>query len=293
MIRFFLTFAIPASGVLIYRYLARRALREFQAKADIMVQSERAIGRAKDEFIAGLSHELRTPLTSIYGFAEVMSEDSDVPADSRELAGIVANEASELTRMVDDLLAAARLDSTGLEVELVPTSVRSVVDSALAPFARAGLEVPVRGEDVMVKTDPARLRQVIVNLVSNAVKHGGPQVGIEISEGAEAGVDIEVWDNGSGVTEDRVGSMFKRFAHDGSTPLMTGSLGLGLAVAGRLTSLVGGKLDYQRFSGKTYFIVTLPTAETTTKPASLPGRPGEEVQPQQESVADVIRALSA
>ncbi|MEX0698843.1 MAG: HAMP domain-containing sensor histidine kinase [Acidimicrobiia bacterium] len=282
-IMFFLTFAIPASAVLIYRMIAKRSVREHQLKADLEIEAERAVGRAKDEFIAGLSHELRTPLTSIYGFAEILtdSDGADVQGN-KDLAQIIANEAAEMTRMVDDLLAAARIDSTGVQVEFAPTRVTDVVESAVIPFLRAGLEVKRSGGEAWVSTDAARLRHVIINLVSNAARHGGDNIGIEVS-GGEGVVDIEVWDDGPGVPEDQVEKLFERFVHNGAAPLLTGSIGLGLAVASRLTSLLGGKLSYQRFVGKTYFIVSLPSLEEVA----------DHQEDHQDSVATMIRAMSA
>jgi signal transduction histidine kinase len=283
---FFLTFAIPASAVLIYRMLAKRTVREHQLTADLEIEAERAVGRAKDEFIAGLSHELRTPLTSIYGFAEILTDGdgSDVEGN-KDLAQIIANEAAEMTRMVDDLLAAARIDSTGVSVEMAPTRITDVVESAVTPFLRAGLEVKRSGGEAWVSTDAARLRHVIVNLLSNAARHGGDNIGIEVSDG-EGVVDIEVWDDGPGVPEEQVAKLFERFIHNGAAPLLTGSVGLGLAVASRLTSLLGGKLAYQRFVGKTYFIVSLPAMQVVAEAEDNSHQP-------RESVADKIRAMSA
>jgi signal transduction histidine kinase len=282
-ITFFLTFAIPASAVLIYRMIAKRSVREHQIAADLEIEAERAVGRAKDEFIAGLSHELRTPLTSIYGFAEILTDGDGSDAEgNRDLAQIIANEAAEMTRMVDDLLAAARIDSTGVQVELAPVRISDVVESAVTPFSRAGLEVKRNGAEAWVSSDAARLRHVIVNLISNAARHGGDNIGIEVS-GGEGVVDIEVWDDGPGVPEAQVEKLFERFIHNGAAPLLTGSVGLGLAVASRLTSLLGGKLSYQRFVGKTYFIVSLPGLEEVA----------EQEDDQRESVAHMIRAMSA
>jgi len=282
-ITFFLTFAIPASAVLIYRVIAKRSVREHQIAADLEIEAERAVGRAKDEFIAGLSHELRTPLTSIYGFAEILTDSDGSDAEgNRDLAQIIANEAAEMTRMVDDLLAAARIDSTGVQVEFAPIRISDVVESAVTPFSRAGLEVKRSGGEAWVSSDAARLRHVIVNLISNAARHGGDNIGIEVS-GGEGVVDIEVWDDGPGVPEAHVEKLFERFIHNGASPLLTGSVGLGLAVASRLTSLLGGKLSYQRFVGKSYFIVSLPGLEEVA----------EQQDDQRESVADMIRAMSA
>jgi len=281
-VTFVLTLAIPASGVLVYWWVARRQMRDFKARTDLEIEAERSVSRAKDTFIAALSHELRTPLTSIYGFSEILSDNGATdPEHAAELAGIIANEAAEMSRMIDDLLAASRLESIGVEIEMAPTRVSSVVESAIVPFERAGQAVSWTATSDMVIADAARLRHILVNLISNAVRHGGPSVGIEVSSG-EGNVDIEVWDNGPGVSEDRLASLFERFAHQGSAPLLTGSVGLGLAVASRLTNKLDGQLTYQRFGDRTYFVVSLPTYLPET---------GDE--PEAESVSEVIRAMSS
>ena len=259
-VRFFLTLAIPAAAVLVYRTVAKRQVREHRMRADVEIQAERDVNKAKDAFIAGLSHELRTPLTSIYGFAEVMSDDNSGQTDSRELSKLIVNEAAEMTRMVDDLLTAARIDSTGVEIDLQPTRLADVVESAVAPFEKAGVAVQRIGSQVVADTDAARLRHILVNLLSNAVRHGGQTIGVSISAG-DRNADIEVWDDGPGVPDEHVEKLFDRFIHNGSTPLLTGSVGLGLAVASSLATKLGGRLSYQRFNTKSYFIVSLPLAE--------------------------------
>ncbi|HUF14920.1 MAG TPA: HAMP domain-containing sensor histidine kinase [Acidimicrobiia bacterium] len=279
---FILTLAVPGSAVVAYFVIARRQVRALQERSRVEIEAERTVSRAKDAFIAGLSHELRTPLTSIYGFAELLT-DGDVKGveASRETARIIANEAAEMTRMVDDLLAASRLESTGIEIEMTPTALQEVVEGAVNPFQRAGLEIDREPTSVTINTDGARLRQVLVNLISNAVRHGGPKMGLVVSLGPST-AEIEVWDNGSGVPEDRVERLFQRFVHDGAASLLTGSIGLGLAVASRLTDLLGGELQYQRYSGRTYFTLTLP----------LSAESEEESRDDEESVASMIKALS-
>lgn len=282
---FILTLAIPGAAVVTYWWIARRQVKEYQIRSDAELEAERAVSRAKDSFIAGLSHELRTPLTSIYGFAEILTDSGSEDAEqTAELAQIIANEAAEMTRMVDDLLAASRLESTGVEVELSAAPLNDIVESAITPFERAGLEIRREATTAVAYADGARLRHVLVNLLSNAARHGGPLIGIEVSQSPDT-IDIEVWDNGRGVPEDQVEKLFERFVHDGAQPLLTGSIGLGLAIASRLTNMMGGRLTYQRFGGKTYFIVQLPAYRPSTE--------DEEAGGEAESIADVIRALSA
>ena len=279
---FFVVFALPGAAVMVYWWIARRQLRELRIKSDSALKAERAISRAKDSFVAGLSHELRTPLTSIYGFAEILTDGGlENQEQGEEVAQIIANEAAEMTRMVDDLLTAARLESTGIEIDMAPTRVADIVESAITPFERAGLQISRKVGNVTLFADGARLRHILVNLLSNAARHGGDSVGIEVTPGEDS-VDIEVWDTGEGVPEDQLEKLFDRFIHNGAEPLLTGSVGLGLAVASRLTSMLGGKLSYQRIGGKTYFIVNLPVGGETSAESV-----GED-----ESVADMIKALS-
>lgn len=279
---FIMTLAVPGSAVAVYFVVARRQMRSARQRHQLELEAEREISRAKDSFIAGLSHELRTPLTSIYGFAEILS-DGDVsgPEATKETAGIIANEAAEMTRMVDDLLAASRLTGTGLEIELGPVRVSDIVEAAVAPFERAGLEVERERVPALAWADAARLRHVLVNLLSNAARHGGPQVNVVVTAN-ERSIDIEVADNGPGVNEERLATLFDRFAHDGEQPLLTGSVGLGLAIAARITKLMGGTLRYQRYQGKTYFIVSLPPAPVVADSSA-----------ETESVAQMIKVLSS
>lgn len=279
---FILTLAIPGSAVIVYWWIARRQVREYRLRTELELEGQRAINRAKDSFIAGLSHELRTPLTSIYGFAEILTDgDGADPEQTKEIVQIIANEAAEMTRMVDDLLTASRMESSGIEVDMAPTNIREVVESAITPFERAGLEVKLSATDATVSTDAGRLRHILINLISNAARHGGDKIGVEVSLAGDT-VDIEVWDNGQGVPEDQVEKLFDRFIHKDAAPLLTGSVGLGLAIASRLTTMLGGRLAYQRFAGKTYFTVNVPAAVAAQGDDAI----------ESESVADVIREMS-
>lgn len=260
---FILTLAVPGSAVIVYFVVARRQMRALRERNRLEVEAERKISTAKDSFIAGLSHELKTPLTSIYGFAEVLADGGIQGREAtEETAQIIANEAAEMTRMVDDLLVASRLESTGVEIDLTQTRVCDVVESAITPFERAGLKIKRGPSSAVAVADPARLRHVLINLISNAAQHGGPVVGVEVIEG-DGSVDIEVWDDGPGVPEEGVARLFERYVHDGAAPLFTGSVGLGLAVASRLASLMEGRLDYRRFGDTTYFVVTLQAAASS------------------------------
>ncbi len=280
---FVLTLLVPAVAVAVYWSVARRQVKEHQRITELELEAERDVSKAKDSFIAGLSHELRTPLTSIYGFAEILTDGgASDPDQVVEMSQIVANEASEMMRMVDDLLMASRMESLGVEIEATVTRVQDIVESAITPFERAGLTVTREPTEAVVETDGARLRHVLVNLISNAAQHGGESVGLGVSE-AGGTVDIEVWDDGAGVAEENLEKLFERFVHTGAQPLLTGSVGLGLAVASRLSTMLGGRLSYQRYAQKTYFVVSIPSMTV------------EEVDERNRSrsVSGMIRAMSS
>ncbi len=282
LVVFVLTLLLPGAAVAIYFIVARRQVRSSQDRARVAIEAEREVSRAKDSFIAGLSHELRTPLTSFYGFADVLGDGGITGAEAtRETAEIIASEAAEMTRMVDDLLAASRLDSTGVEIDRSPTPINDVIESAVAPFEKAGREIVRERTALVADVDAARLRHVLVNLLSNAVRHGGPKIAVAVAGGQDR-VSIEIVDNGPGVPTDREEHLFEKFVHNGDAPLLAGSVGLGLAVAARLVDLQGGTITYQRFSGRTYFTVDLPAVS-----ADASSDEGEM------SVAAMVRALSS
>ena len=254
------TLLIPIVALGVYFGLARRQYREATVKMEAQVQAERDLNRAKDEFIAGISHELRTPLTSIYGFSEYILENGvqDV-GEAHELITLINSDSAELARMVEDLLIAARLDSGQLRLEMEPVPVRDTIEDVLGPLYRTRAPIEVTGQDAVVWADRARVLQLLRNLLSNAVRHGGESitVGLETRDGS---VVITVADDGDGVRSEVGDRMFDRFVHDGSGALLTGSVGLGLAIARALARLMGGEVDYVRALGWTSFLVTLPLA---------------------------------
>jgi signal transduction histidine kinase len=281
-VTFFLTLAVPGSAIAVYFVIARRQVRAHRERADIELEAQHAIGKAKDEFIAGLSHELRTPLTSIFGYAAIQADHGIQGAEAvAETGQIIANEAAEMTRMVDDLLVASRLESTGVEIENAPLRLNDIIESAATPFQRAGHVVECQPTAVLVDADGPRLRHVLVNLLSNAVTHGGPSVGVNVEAGDEW-IEIEVWDNGRGLPAEQVDTLFEKYVHTGDAPLLTGSIGLGMAVAARLTGLMGGELKYQRFANKSFFVVSLRRSITVDSSDSE----------SDDDVASMIRALS-
>ncbi len=255
--RLLVTLLIPVAAILFYRRLAKRELRRRSLAMDAKLEAERELGRAKDDFIAGISHELRTPLTSIYGFSEYLLDHSSVdPTEADELIGLINRESVDLSRMVEDLLTAGRLDADALSFDIEPVSVITEINQVLAPLQRNGHDIRVLGHNQVAMADRARLHQVMRNLVSNAVKHGGPRVEVSLAAD-DSTVAISVSDNGAGVTAGMEDRLFERFTHEGDSSLLAGSVGLGLSIARTLAHGMNGNIVYEPAPGWTTFTLTL------------------------------------
>ncbi len=225
------------------------------------------------QFVADASHELRTPLTSIRGYAELYRQGA--VASPEEVAGVlrrIEDEAARMGLLVDDLLLLARLDHQRpmerSSVDLGVLAVDAVHDAhAVAPDRVVGLRLPpTRGDEpvaVPVLGDAARLRQVIGNLVNNALTHTPPETPIEVrlrTDGAE-GV-LEVADAGPGLPREQAQRVFERFYRaDPSRGRGSGGTGLGLAIVAALVAAHGGRVEVDTAVGVgTTFRVLLPLA---------------------------------
>jgi signal transduction histidine kinase len=255
-----ITLLIPAVAILGYRAYVSRQQRERKYRFEARLSAEREYSRAKDEFLNGMSHELRTPLTSIYGLSEYLVENglADV-VEAEKLIELIRNDSVELFRMVEDLLMAARIDAGAVKVETDSVEIGSIFESAVASGGLSKSVVSVSG-DATVLGDDRFLAHVARNLLSNAETHGGETVRVTIEERA-TDVKVAVEDDGPGVREDRVDTLFKAFVHDGSEVLLVGSFGLGLAVSRLLVDAMGGTISYSYNSGWSSFTLLLPRAD--------------------------------
>ena len=268
---------VPVGAILIYRLQARREQRNTRARLEAELAAEQELGRMKSQFIAGVSHELRTPLTTVIGFSHLLMEGGLDQPTSRELVHGISGEAEELSRMVEDLLVAARSDGSEVPVHLEDCRVAESVEAVVAPQRRLGRTVHMRVESGIAHADPIRVRQILRNLLSNAFKHGGPTVWVT---GAARGDEylLVVADDGRGVGPEVSGRLFQPFAHTGETAVVSGSVGLGLSVARQLARQMGGDIAYERSEGWTQFILRLPLgtlleSETPLQGALLQGAP--------------------
>jgi two-component system OmpR family sensor kinase len=232
-----------------------------------------ARARASEErmrrFIADASHELRTPLTSVRGLAEYGLQQGET-ADREELLrlmGLIAREAGRMGRLVDDLLLLARVD-VGRPLDRQPVDLASIAAEAVQ---QARITAPTRpitleaAEPVVVDADAERLRQIIDNLIGNAIQHTPPGSPVTVTATSEAGSGrLTVADRGPGMTPDQVSRVFERFYRtDGARTRASGGAGLGLAIAASLAAAHGGELTVDTQPGRgAAFHLCLPQAAT-------------------------------
>ncbi|MBT8250881.1 MAG: HAMP domain-containing histidine kinase [Acidimicrobiia bacterium] len=239
---------------------------------------------SKDRLVASVSHELRTPLTGLIGFAEVL-RDADAglsPAERVEMTESIAFEASEMAGIVEDLLTAARFDTGTLKVARVPVNLIAQSRQVAEAMEPHGLKVEVLGEPAHAMGDPARVRQIIRNLLTNAQRYGGEEITVSIS--ADFGrARVAVTDNGSGVSPDDLDRIFEPYFTQDSTPGMASGFGLGLDICRKLAMHMEGDLQYSGEPGAARFELTLPPA---TQPASRPDDPGDARQIHQSTPTD-------
>ena len=223
--------------------------------------------RSKDEFIASVSHELRTPLTVVAGMAQELSErlESFSGEEMAELIELMVDQSRDMSDLIEDLLVAARSDIGKLSVRVgafdVASSVRGVL-GGLRPRERARITQrwgdAITGGGGVALVDPVRLRQVMRNLITNALRYGGEEIDIEILP-RETSVVVRVCDNGPGIAEVDRERIFEPYhvAHDSAG--QPSSVGLGLTVSRRLAELMAGSLEYHHDNGAV-FELTLPRA---------------------------------
>jgi signal transduction histidine kinase len=229
------------------------------------VQAQKALEaslRSKDELIASISHELRTPLTAVVGYAQVLQDEaSGLSATERaEMIRVIAAEGADLTNIVEDLLTAAKVEAGTLTVVHVPVDLRAQAAQVLESWDRqeAGY-IELTGSAVRALADPARVRQILRNLISNALKYGGDKIQISIGSD-QTTTRIAVIDDGPGIPEDQHEPIFESYQRAHHLPGLTGSLGLGLTISRHLARLMDGDLTHQHQTGQTTFELTLPTA---------------------------------
>ncbi|QDU68113.1 response regulator [Engelhardtia mirabilis] len=249
------------------RLLLREKVRDLTRAREQALEG----ARAKDEFLATMSHEIRTPLNGVIGMTELMLE-GELSTDQRELAETAGRSGEALLAIVNDVLDVAKLSAGGVNLESVPFSLGELLSDTFAAVA-SGLEgrtvelIVEQSEDLPdgLQGDPTRLRQVLTNLVGNAIKF--TELGHVLVRATERRSGdgarellIQVKDTGIGIPEHRLGHVFDRFSQaDSSTTRRFGGTGLGLAIVRDLVQMMGGTVEVRSTLGVgTTFTVVLP-----------------------------------
>ncbi|TAL07286.1 MAG: HAMP domain-containing histidine kinase, partial [Chloroflexota bacterium] len=243
---------------------ARRALVPIRES----LTTQRASLRRQREFAADASHELRTPLTVIRSSVDYLRRHGSEPV---EVVGTaledIDEEVGHMTSIVEDLLLLARSDSGAVELEHVPVDLGDVAaDGASAlgkPATDRGVRVEVDPQPAVVSGDPARLRQLVMILVDNAIRHSPTdgRVAVEVRSDP-AGASLTVEDDGPGIRPEDLPHLFERFYRANGAP--GGGTGLGLAIAAWIVDRHGGRIEVaNRDEGGARFVVHLPIATTS------------------------------
>ncbi len=220
----------------------------------------------KDGFLSQISHELRTPMTSIRAFSEILMEDGALSdADRRKYSGIIHDESRRLTRLLDDLLDLSVLENGQVRLDYDTAMLHEVLDRAVQAVESGAQNIRIRrresDERVEVHTDPDRLAQVLINVISNAAKYCDaeePELKIEVVPAGDW-VRIDLVDNGSGIPKDSQDLIFEKFARLGDQRA-AGGTGLGLAICREIMARLGGAIDYLPGQGGAAFRIELPAA---------------------------------
>ncbi len=219
----------------------------------------RELMAAKETFLAGVSHEVRGPLTAMMGFIELARDDSiAMTEESGPMLEAAMQQADEVLILIEDLLAAARAESGTLRVARVRVSLQAQVAQVKEGLSPAQNEVlDARLKEAVALGDPARVRQIVRNLVSNAFRYGGDQIRLRtFSEGERVRLVVE--DNGDGIPASDREQIFEPFVQSAARRQVAESVGIGLHVSRQLAELMAGQLSYRFQDGWSVFTLTLP-----------------------------------
>jgi signal transduction histidine kinase/DNA-binding response OmpR family regulator len=232
-----------------------------QRVADRSAAAE-AASNAKSEFLANMSHEIRTPMTAIIGFADLLLRPDQEPAERLECVQIVRRNARHLLELINDILDLSKIEAGKMTVENVPCDFPQLMSDILSTLRPRAVEMALTFEMTFgdripryIQTDPLRLRQVLVNLLGNAIKFtekGSVQTHVRFEEGAMAGkLCFDIIDSGIGMTSQQMARLFQAFTQaDESTTRRFGGTGLGLTISRQLAVMLGGDISVESELGK-------------------------------------------
>ena len=241
---------------------------EARLAADVQalaLEAAEAANQAKSDFLATMSHEIRTPLNGVLGMAQAMAADT-LPETQRERLAVVRRSGETLLTILNDILDLSKIEAGKLELEEVDFDMAEVAGATLAGFSAVasskdvGLDLSIsEAAGGVYRSDPTRVRQILSNLISNALKFTEQgQVRVAIDRPGDV-LEMRVTDTGIGISADRLGKLFQKFEQaDASTTRKYGGTGLGLSICRELAEIIGGDIRAESKLGEgTTFIVRL------------------------------------
>ncbi len=241
------------------------------------VQRADTANRAKSEFLANMSHEIRTPMSAILGYTDLLDDQSLTPAQKSDNIQTIKRNGEHLLNVINDILDLSKIEAGAIELEPAPVDLRQLVSEVvvLMQGRAAAKNIPLNIDieypiPATIITDATRLRQILVNLVGNAIKftHAG-HIRIAVAfHLSDQHVSIRVRDSGIGIDAQGLQRLFKPFSQaDSSLTRRFGGTGLGLAISRRLAHILGGEITVESTLGSgSCFTLNLPTANTASVP---------------------------
>jgi PAS domain S-box-containing protein len=256
--------------------ITRRVQAESLEKAKDEAESS---NRAKSEFLANMSHEIRTPMTAILGYADMLLDPAQSENERLERVQTIRRNGEHLLTILNDILDLSKIEAGKVDVECIPTNPMELVSDVISLMRVRAIEKQITLDVTYagpipqtIKTDPTRLRQILINLVGNAIKFtskGGVNVVVSLRRNQPNSLlELEIVDSGIGMSPEQIAALFQPFQQaDTSTTRRFGGTGLGLTICKRLAEVLGGDIAVQSaVGGGSRFSTTVSTGDLTGIP---------------------------